>query len=228
MAKLSAAAEIVRKTDYDRYIATLFTPPKLRERLFCLYALNAEIAKLPFSVSEPTIGLIRLAWWREALEEILGNRPRKHELVAELYAEHMHKPLPITELQELLDGYEADIENPVTESLDELKTRIRNTTGKLNQIILKELGANEDAEKLSLGWGLLGVWRMVKSGKEALPQDVSLLKTIATEAKQALVEAKVKTKLLRIQKVIAQYELTTHHPHRGLGYYLAILRAAFL
>lgn len=227
MANLSAAAQIVRKTDFDRYIATLFAPPKLRERLFCIYALNAEVAKLPWSMSEPTLGLIRLAWWREALDEILENRPRKHELVAALYAEHMHTPLPIKSLQEMLDGYEADIENPAPETYDALKTNIMNTTGRLNRLVAKELGAKEETDALSLGWGLLGVWRMVKSGKDVLPQGV-LLKHVSSEAKETLKSAKVKTKLLRIQKAIALYELSHHHPHRGLGYYWAVLRAAFL
>jgi phytoene synthase len=57
----------VRAHDRPRYYATLFTPASARADLFALYGFAAEIARIPDLVSEPTLGEIRLAWWREAL-----------------------------------------------------------------------------------------------------------------------------------------------------------------
>jgi phytoene synthase len=61
---LSAVAELVRRHDRDRYMTALFAPAARREALFALYAFNYEIARVREAVTQPTLGQIRLQWWR--------------------------------------------------------------------------------------------------------------------------------------------------------------------
>jgi 15-cis-phytoene synthase len=61
-------AEALRKTDRDRYFATLFLPEAIRADAQALYAFNAEIASVRDRVSEPAPGEIRLQWWVDAIK----------------------------------------------------------------------------------------------------------------------------------------------------------------
>src|SRR5688500_5120994 len=60
-------AGLVRQADRPRYYSTLFAPVGIRGDLFALYGFAAEIERIPDQVSDPTIGEIRLRWWRDAL-----------------------------------------------------------------------------------------------------------------------------------------------------------------
>ena len=75
-------AGLVRQHDRDRFLTTLFAPDDRREDLLALYAFNHEVAKTREVVSEPTLGRIRLQWWRDNLEAIYaGQPPRRHGVV---------------------------------------------------------------------------------------------------------------------------------------------------
>ena len=68
------AADIVRAGDRDRYLADLFAPAAPRQHLFALHAFNVEVARIRDEVSDPTLGEIRLQWWRDAVAS--GDRRR--------------------------------------------------------------------------------------------------------------------------------------------------------
>src|ERR1700731_1564648 len=65
--RLSPVAALVRRHDRDRFQTVLFAPAARREALFALYAFNYEIARVRERVSEPTLGRLRLEWWREII-----------------------------------------------------------------------------------------------------------------------------------------------------------------
>ena len=79
---LTYCGNLVRQQDPDRFLLSLFVPAKVRPALWALYAFNYEIAKTREVVSETATGLIRLTWWREAIDEIYQGRPvRQHQVV---------------------------------------------------------------------------------------------------------------------------------------------------
>ena len=55
------------RADRDRYLADLFAPEAARPHLFALHAFNARLRGSATASSEPTLGEIRLQWWRDAL-----------------------------------------------------------------------------------------------------------------------------------------------------------------
>jgi phytoene synthase len=80
--------DYVRERDMDRYLATLYAPAALRSGLFALHALDLELAEVVRTTTEPMLGQIRLAWWREQLQGLdAGARPAQPVLVA--LAEHV-------------------------------------------------------------------------------------------------------------------------------------------
>ena len=75
-------ADAVRRLDPDRYILALFQPTKLRRAALALAAWNLELANARVRSGETMIGMIRLKWHHEALEEIIAGRPRRHRVDA--------------------------------------------------------------------------------------------------------------------------------------------------
>ena len=67
---VDACADLVRKRDRDRYLATLYAPADVRPALFALHALDLELASVVATTTEALLGEIRLAWWREALAKL--------------------------------------------------------------------------------------------------------------------------------------------------------------
>lgn len=82
----------LRARDYGRFLCVQLARSAQRPALYTIAAFHAELAHIAHSVSEPLIGHIRLAWWRETLDEIsAGKPPRAHPLaqaLAELLAAH--------------------------------------------------------------------------------------------------------------------------------------------
>ncbi len=153
MNDLSPCAAIVREHDYDRYVCTMFAPPEHREALFALYAFNYEIAKTREVVSDTTLGLIRLTWWREAIEEIFdGKTPRKHEVVEPLARAIKAYNLPQERFERLIYAREFDLEDVPPADLRGLEKYIEYTVGPLNDLAIQILGgvALSDQQKRHL------------------------------------------------------------------------------
>ncbi len=67
-----AAFDEVRATarthEPDLYASALLAPMRARADLLALAAFAAEVRRIPLTVSDPNLALIRLQWWREAIE----------------------------------------------------------------------------------------------------------------------------------------------------------------
>jgi phytoene synthase len=59
--------DAVRIADHDRYLSALYAPTDKRDRLFSLYAFNAEVAGVRDRIHEPLPGEVRLQWWRDVI-----------------------------------------------------------------------------------------------------------------------------------------------------------------
>ena len=74
-----------KRRDPDRYLCALFAPADRRDSVLALVLFNGELARIPTAVTQPMTGLIRLQWWRDALDELAaGGRPRRHPVVEAL------------------------------------------------------------------------------------------------------------------------------------------------
>jgi phytoene synthase len=69
-ADASYCESLVRDTDKDRFLATLFAPAQYRSDLFSIYAFDLETAAVAQRVRDPAAGEIRLQWWHDALAGI--------------------------------------------------------------------------------------------------------------------------------------------------------------
>ncbi|MEO5587111.1 MAG: hypothetical protein ABIQ81_05405 [Novosphingobium sp.] len=80
-------------------LALAYAPSAARGAWLGLLALDTRLAQLVRETSEPMLGQIRLAWWRERLQESPADRPRGEPLLA-LLGQHGAAFSP------LVDGWE--------------------------------------------------------------------------------------------------------------------------
>ncbi len=148
--QLSSCAELVRTGAPDRYLATLFAPAEAREALFALYAFDHEIGKVRDLVSQPMAGLIRLQWWRDALDAIAGGRPPAHPVAEALPAVLGAAPGCRARLDAALDARERELEDPPPADLNALERELEGSSAAITQAALILLGAS-DAPALEVG-----------------------------------------------------------------------------
>jgi phytoene synthase len=78
----------VRRADPDRWLASRFIgDPKARADVVALYAFDHELDRAGRVTSNPLIAEIRLAWWRETLDEIHQSGPVRAHPVARALAD---------------------------------------------------------------------------------------------------------------------------------------------
>lgn len=103
-----------RRRDPDRYLCALFAPAERRDDLLALLLFNDELARIPDAVTQPMTGMIRLQWWRDALDELLtGRPPRRHPVVEALARLMAAGRVPANALYALIDAREPALEAPV-------------------------------------------------------------------------------------------------------------------
>lgn len=120
-------------------------PAKVRPALWALYAFNYEIAKTREVVSETTTGLIRLTWWREAVDEIYkGKSVRKHEGVQVLAQTIREYDLPQSHFDTLIFAREFDVEDRSPATLEGFFHYADYTTTPLTDLSLRIIGAAQD------------------------------------------------------------------------------------
>lgn len=113
-------AEQVRLYDYDSYAQILCAPRSARMALWAVYAFRVELSRIRSLVREPMMGLIRIVWWREAIAKLYQGETLRQEVLQALAPVITAYQLPESAFQALVDAYEADLETPAFDSIDEL------------------------------------------------------------------------------------------------------------
>jgi NADH dehydrogenase [ubiquinone] 1 alpha subcomplex assembly factor 6 len=142
--QLSYCAAQVREHDPDRYLATLFAPAAAREALFSLYAFDHEVARVPRVVSEPMAGLVRLQWWRDALEGLAAGRPLAHPVVEALHARWARFAPLRSRLETAIDAREQELCAGPPADLAALEDRLASSWSEITLGAMELLGAAEE------------------------------------------------------------------------------------
>ena len=148
----------------DRALVRLYWPVELRPAFDSLFAIDDVMVEVVASSTQPALGAIRLAWWREALER-LNHTPPPAEPRLQAVAEHL-VPRGVTgaSLAALEDGYASVLdEEPDSD-------RIGAGGAALFAIGAVLLGAND--EHLSAAGRLHAFARMARRGLAAFPDDL--------------------------------------------------------
>jgi len=164
--------DLIRKHDHDRYLTTLYAPENRRAALASLYAFNYEISRVRESVSDPMLGEIKIAWWRESIAEIYENKTKEHDILKSLSPAIHHYKLPLEVFNQILDQRGTDLYDELPKTYDALESYFDATAGSLLKLACHILGADVKAghiKYLALIWGYVGHAR-------AIPYHLSLRK----------------------------------------------------
>ncbi len=177
---------LVRRVDPDRWLASRFVAdPKARADVIVLYAFNYELSRAAEVASQPLIGEMRLAWWREALDEVFEGRPvRRHPVALALADTVSRRGMPREGLEALIDGRLRELE-PWPLGEDEVQDYLDATAGCLMTLAAQVLApdASVDLRPAARAWALAGLMRK----GERLPQawDADLVRGRVVEALEA-------------------------------------------
>jgi phytoene synthase len=171
--------ETVRRSDPDRWLACRFIADEAaRGDVIALYAFDHVLARVPFQVSEPLMGEIRLTWWGEALDEIFAGRPvRSHPVALGLADAVRRRGLARSPLQAMIEARFDDLDRkPFADEFAAL-AYAGDTAGALMQAAAQALGAppNLDSPRhAGRAWGLaVMAHRRALGGATRLPESLT-------------------------------------------------------
>ncbi|HJW41341.1 MAG TPA: squalene/phytoene synthase family protein [Rhizomicrobium sp.] len=154
-------ADLVRRSDPDRYLSALFAPAKMRSRLFALYAFNIEIARVADTVREPMMGEIRLEWWRETLAGARQGVPRRHDVAEALTDLFAATSLPQEPFEAMLAARAFDSSSDAFADRSAVEAYCDATSGNLMRLAMRILGGEADdaARPAGIAYALAGIVR---------------------------------------------------------------------
>lgn len=184
-----------RTYQFDRYIAATLSPRSERRDLIVLAAFAGEMVRIPLSVSDPTIGAIRLQWWRDALLNVETGKTGNPLADAVLDVVQRHG-LPAGLLVGYIDSREIELYADLVEDMYALKLHFQKSDGALFELAALILNANTNAaltraqrgefiQHAGLAYGLsqsLGELRLRATGRQLLiPADRAKVHGISVE-----------------------------------------------
>ena len=154
---------LVRAHDLDRYISILLSPAETRADLLTLHAFDAELARIPATVTDPLIGEIRLQWWRDALAPLLrsalgGTRQRPpaghrtgHPVADDLFEVVDRRRLSAGLLHGMIDARSTELSDAPLADEAQLMAYIAKTDAALLQLTARVLDGNDPPASLDTG-----------------------------------------------------------------------------
>jgi len=171
----------VRRADEDRWLASRFAPAGVRARLIAIYAINNEIARTSEVAREPGVGIIRLAWWRDALADVhAGKGAPEHPLLKEYAA--IAAGLPGERWAALTQARAKDFEQAPFANWAEAERFVDDTAGAVLTLAVAACARGADEAKAAApfvrvaawAWGYLGLVRALPAwsarGRTLLPE----------------------------------------------------------
>lgn len=89
----------------DRDLVRLYWPVELRPAFDALFGIDEALANVVTSSTQPALGAIRLAWWREALARLDHQPPPPEPRLQAVAAELLPRGVAGSMLAELEDGW---------------------------------------------------------------------------------------------------------------------------
>jgi phytoene/squalene synthetase len=173
-------ARRAREEDYERYLLSLFAPASAQPHLWSLLCFAVEIARIPEIVSQEMVGLIRLAWWRERLDEAYAGQPLPtHDILHGIAAFLRACNPPRAWFDAMITARQEQLGRTEWESFDVFERFARDTAGSLAALmsyaVARDEAAATRAADIGTAYGMLG---LVRATPAALQRGVFLLPEI--------------------------------------------------
>lgn len=145
-------------------LAIAWSAPNLRAALTTALQLDRRLARIVARTNEPMLGQMRLAWWREALDKPIGQRPRGDRVLDAIGCDWAGQE---SALVAMIDGWEVFV-TATALGRDEAEA-----FGAGRGAFFAGLGAAEDAPRLAAAGAR---WAIAQAaGMVSQPQEKSVL-----------------------------------------------------
>jgi phytoene synthase len=146
-------AELVRATDRDRFIASLFAPAEHRGAVYALYAFNSEVTRVREAAREPLPGEIRLQWWSDVINRERDEEARANPVASALLTTIERYRLSSAKLIDLVEARRFDLYDDPMATLADLEAYASKTSSALFALAAQIL-AGADVEAVSAPAGI--------------------------------------------------------------------------
>ncbi|WP_425229893.1 squalene/phytoene synthase family protein [Sphingomonas sp.] len=139
----------------ERGLALSYAPADKRAALVTLFALDDRLRRITRAARDPMIGLMRLTWWREALERLDIAPPPAEPLLQAIASAVLPLGMSGDDMAALIEGWERLLEPaPIMMTLAE------ETGGRLFTFAAQLLGGGSpQVADAGTGWALVGLSR---------------------------------------------------------------------
>lgn len=167
MPELNPFYRQLRGIDPDRALLSLLARPDRRERLWGLFLFNQEIARVRETVTDTTLGLIRLQWWRDRLAALYNNDMmplRDHPLLPHLASAIVDAQLGHDDFETLLYAREFDLSGVLPANVGGVVNYADFTNTPLLRMALQIAGQEATHPALphiAIAYGMTGLMRAV-------------------------------------------------------------------
>ncbi|KAB1257974.1 NADH dehydrogenase complex I; assembly factor 6 [Camelus dromedarius] len=170
------------KRDYEGYLCSLLLPAESRSSAFALRAFNVELAQAGFkphlqvkdSVSEKTIGLMRIQFWKKTVDDIYCDNPPHQPVAIELWKAVRRHNLTKRWLMKIIDEREKNLDDKPYRNIQELE-----------DYGIKDLHADHAASHIGKAQGIVTCLRATpyhgSRRRVFLPMDVCVLHGVSQE-----------------------------------------------
>ncbi|KAM9487910.1 NADH dehydrogenase (ubiquinone) complex I, assembly factor 6 isoform 1-T1 [Clarias gariepinus] len=176
--------DLVRLRDYEGFVSSLLLPEAARRSSMALRAFNVELAQVKDSVSQKAIGLMRMQFWKTAVEDIYRDEPPVQPASAELWRAVKKHKLTRRWLLRIIAEREKDMEDRAYRNLQDLEVYAENTQSSLLYLLLETLGvknvhADHAASHIGKAQGIVTCLRATPYHSQRrrvyLPMDICML-----------------------------------------------------
>jgi NADH dehydrogenase [ubiquinone] 1 alpha subcomplex assembly factor 6 len=153
-------ADLARKYDHDRYSMSLCLPVRHHAAIWAILAFAGELANIRLHVSNTTLGLIRIQWWRDSLQKLQKSPDEtllKNPVLQALFP-LLQNTIIFDHLINLTYGREFDLEGVVPETYQGFLTYARNIHHPVDAAIVESIGGQGEMSALiSENYGALSL-----------------------------------------------------------------------
>jgi 15-cis-phytoene synthase len=163
-ATLGSALSSLQQLDRAQYLSGLFVPEAKREAFAALAAYAAELRQIPFIVSDPLPGEIRLQWWRDVVSGERSLEAASHPVVPALLAAIQTYSLPLGPLIAMADARLFDLYQDPMPDVAALETYLGETEAakiQLSGLILDPANAANAAGAAGHAGMAIGIAKLV-------------------------------------------------------------------
>ncbi|KAK4305184.1 hypothetical protein Pmani_022904 [Petrolisthes manimaculis] len=182
--------DLVRRSDYENFMATLLLPQQARATAIAIRAFNVEVAQIQDLTSEILMAKMRLQFWRETLDDIYKDKAPKQPVAMALQKAVQAQKLSKRWLRSLIDSREDHLGKKQFPTLEAVEDYGEKSNSVLYYLVLQGLGvenvhADHAASHLGKAEGLVrlvrGVPHHATRKNVFLPRDVMIKHGVSQE-----------------------------------------------